>query len=83
MHVIASLNMPPLLLIPQSITKQFNWQVNQLPLGFEEISRRCKEIATNESLETMIFSDGLFSFLLMSLRQAIINFLNSPFVKVV
>lgn len=62
MHVIASLNMPPLLLIPKSITKRFNWQINQLPLGFEEISRSCKEIAANESLEAMLFSDGLFSF---------------------
>ena len=62
MKGIASLNMPPLLLIPKSITKQFNWQINQLPLGFEEVFRSYKEIAANEALETMIFSDGLFSF---------------------
>lgn len=81
MHVIASLNMPPLLLIPKSITKQFNWQINQLPLGFEEISRNCKEIATNESLETMIFSDGLFSFSINVTKAGDHQLIEQPFRK--
>ncbi|WGO84381.1 sigma-E factor regulatory protein RseB [Arsenophonus apicola] len=81
MQVIASLNMPPLLLIPKSLTKQFNWQINQLPLGFEEISRSCKEIATNESLETMIFSDGLFSFSINVTKAGDRQLIEKPFRK--
>ncbi|HGJ5922807.1 sigma-E factor regulatory protein RseB [Arsenophonus apicola] len=81
MQVIASLNMPPLLLIPKSITKQFNWQVNQLPLGFEEISRSCNEIATDESLETMIFGDGLFSFSINVTKAGERPLIEQPFRK--
>lgn len=81
MQVIASLNMPPLLLIPESITKQFNWQINQVPLGFEEISRSCKEIAANESLETMIFSDGLFSFSINVTKAGDSQLIEQPFRK--
>ncbi|WP_238334266.1 MucB/RseB C-terminal domain-containing protein, partial [Arsenophonus endosymbiont of Bemisia tabaci] len=81
MHVIASLNMPPLLLIPKSITKRFNWQINQLPLGFEEIFRSCKEIATNESLETMLFSDRLFSFSINVTKAGTHQLSEKPFRK--
>ncbi|MFS1538515.1 MAG: sigma-E factor regulatory protein RseB [Candidatus Phlomobacter fragariae] len=80
-QVISSLNMPPLLLISKSITKQFNWQINQLPLGFEEISRNCKEIALNEYLETMIFSDGLFSFSINVTKARDRQLIEQPFLK--
>ncbi|MBS9422492.1 sigma-E factor regulatory protein RseB [Photorhabdus caribbeanensis] len=62
MSVITRLNMPPMLVIPPSEKVIFNWKVGKLPAGFVEVSRNRRKLSNSDSLESIMFSDGLFSF---------------------
>ncbi|OCQ51706.1 Sigma-E factor regulatory protein RseB precursor [Photorhabdus australis subsp. thailandensis] len=62
MSVITRLNMPPMLVVPSSEKAVFNWKVGKLPDGFTEVSRNRRKLSNNDSLESIMFSDGLFSF---------------------
>ncbi|AKH62303.1 MULTISPECIES: sigma-E factor regulatory protein RseB [Photorhabdus] len=62
MSVITRLNMPPMLVIPSSEKVVFNWKVGKLPDGFTEVSRNRRKLSNTDSLESIMFSDGLFSF---------------------
>ncbi|WP_118985411.1 sigma-E factor regulatory protein RseB [Photorhabdus sp. CRCIA-P01] len=62
MSVITRLNMPPMLVISPSEKVIFNWKVGKLPAGFIEVSRNRRKLSNSGTLESMMFSDGLFSF---------------------
>ncbi len=62
MSVITRLNMPPMLVIPPSEKVVFNWKVGKFPAGFVEVSRNRRKLSNSDSLESIMFSDGLFSF---------------------
>ncbi|MCE1914962.1 MucB/RseB C-terminal domain-containing protein, partial [Enterobacter hormaechei] len=62
MSVITRLNMPPMLVIPPSEKVVFNWKVGKLPIGFVEVSRSRRKLPNSGTLESVMFSDGLFSF---------------------
>ncbi|PQQ38487.1 sigma-E factor regulatory protein RseB [Photorhabdus laumondii] len=62
MSVITRLNMPPMLVIPPSEKVVFNWKVGKLPTGFVEVSRSRRKLSNSGTLESVMFSDGLFSF---------------------
>ncbi|WP_323836987.1 sigma-E factor regulatory protein RseB [Photorhabdus africana] len=62
MSAITRLNMPPMLVIPPSEKVVFNWKVGKLPTGFVEVSRSRRKLLNSGTLESIMFSDGLFSF---------------------
>ncbi len=55
--------LPPVLITPPAEKVSFQWQVKWVPPGFKEISRSRRNLPTlSESIESRLFSDGLFSF---------------------
>ncbi|MBP6122591.1 MULTISPECIES: sigma-E factor regulatory protein RseB [Providencia] len=59
---LSKVNLPPLLIYPKNSNPSFKWQVGMLPPGFEEISRSLRKLGDNDTVETAMFSDGLFTF---------------------
>ncbi|WP_244590016.1 sigma-E factor regulatory protein RseB [Xenorhabdus budapestensis] len=63
LRAIVDLKLPPMLVIPESAGKmKFDWKVGKLPEGFKEISRNRNWLSKTELLESIMYSDGLFSF---------------------
>lgn len=57
---LAVAELPQIIAVPQSEPKKFNWQVNWLPQGFEQLqSNRHRIVHTKQPVEFMLFSDGL------------------------
>ncbi|MDE9565220.1 sigma-E factor regulatory protein RseB [Xenorhabdus bovienii] len=59
---IVDLKLPPMLAISPSEKVKFDWQVGKMPEGFKEISRNRLKLSETESLESIMYSDGLFQF---------------------
>ncbi len=59
---LSKVNLPPLLIYPKNSNPSFKWQVGMLPPGFEEVSRSLRKLGDNDTVETAMFSDGLFTF---------------------
>ena len=63
MQGLQKVNLPPLLAMPVSENVQFDWLVNWLPSGVDEVSRSRRTLpGINVPIEARLYSDGLFSF---------------------
>ena len=62
LKAVQSVTMPPVLAIPQPEKIKFDWDVMRLPNGFKEMTRNRRQVGEQEWVETVMFSDGLFSF---------------------
>ncbi|OTA14751.1 sigma factor algU regulatory protein MucB [Xenorhabdus vietnamensis] len=62
LSAITDFKLPPMLLIPPSDKLAFNWLVGREPDGFKEISRNSRKLSETEWLQSIMYSDGLFSF---------------------
>ncbi|WP_340611350.1 sigma-E factor regulatory protein RseB [Xenorhabdus bharatensis] len=62
LNAIVDLKLPPMLVIPKAEKVEFNWKVSKLPEGFREVSRNRSRLSKTELLESIMYSDGLFSF---------------------
>lgn len=59
----AKVPLPPLLSLPTTDRVNFRWKVTWLPRGFQEISRQRRNLPNiAKPVESRLFSDGLFSF---------------------
>jgi sigma-E factor negative regulatory protein RseB len=57
---LAVAELPQVIALPQTEPQKFNWQVNWLPQGFEQLqSNRHRIVHTKQPVEFMLFSDGL------------------------
>ncbi|PHM55103.1 sigma-E factor regulatory protein RseB [Xenorhabdus sp. KK7.4] len=62
LSAIVDLKLPPMLVIPKAEKVAFNWKVSKLPEGFREVSRNRSRLSKTELLESIMYSDGVFSF---------------------
>ncbi|MEG0280754.1 MAG: sigma-E factor regulatory protein RseB [Morganella sp. (in: enterobacteria)] len=62
LKAVQTVTMPPVLAIPQSENVKFDWDVMRLPNGFKELTRNRRQVGAQEWIETVMFSDGVFSF---------------------
>ncbi|NUU68821.1 sigma-E factor regulatory protein RseB [Enterobacteriaceae bacterium BIT-l23] len=63
MTELAQANLPPLLSIPDSKKSTFNWAPSWLPQGFRQVSSSHRPLpGAGMSVESRLYSDGLFSF---------------------
>ncbi|QIR05418.1 sigma-E factor regulatory protein RseB [Salinivibrio costicola] len=63
MQQLAELTLPPVLKLPATNHSSLDWQVTQVPDGFEPVySNRHRLMMTKRAVESQMFSDGLFSF---------------------
>ncbi|KXF80165.1 sigma-E factor regulatory protein RseB [Enterovibrio coralii] len=63
MRQLATVELPPVVHLPNKPNTGLNWQVTDLPAGFEPIYRnRHRLLITERPVESQMFSDGLFSF---------------------
>ncbi|TKI06780.1 sigma-E factor regulatory protein RseB [Martelella alba] len=63
MRGLQKVSLPPLLAMPSSETAQFDWRVNWLPAGVDEVSRNRRTLpGVNVPIEVRLYSDGLFGF---------------------
>lgn len=63
MAELAQANLPPLLSVPDSKKSTFNWAPSWLPQGFRQVSSSHRPLpGVGMSVESRLYSDGLFSF---------------------
>lgn len=63
MKGLITLELPPLLLLPQSEKTDINWTLNWIPQGFKQVSQGRRNLpSAQSSVDSLMFSDGLFSF---------------------
>lgn len=64
MKALTDYNYPPMIVLPSDKKAQFTWRVGWVPNGFKEIATTDRELAkVNQTLESRIYSDGLYSFM--------------------
>lgn len=63
MQSLATSSLPPLLSVPEGENDRFDWSPSWLPAGFREVSNSRRPLpGVGVSVESLFFSDGLFSF---------------------
>ena len=63
MQGLEKANLPPSLSLPAGDKVQLSWQPNWLPAGMKLISQSRRDIPSiNKTMESRLYSDGLFSF---------------------
>lgn len=63
MGSIADIKLPLVVQFPKKEAANINWTVTDLPVGFKRIfSHRHRLLVTDRPVESLLFSDGLFSF---------------------
>ncbi len=63
MQGLQKVDLPPLLAVPATEKVQFDWEINWLPAGVDEVSRSRRTLpGINVPIEARLYSDGLFSF---------------------